>query len=57
MNFLIYIFFKFPVGLCLLLIGWPLTLTVVLAPVGVPMVAAGLYLMFPNRKPAREKRR
>ena len=50
MGFLIYIFIKFPVGFTLWCLGWLLVALVLTAPIGVPMVAAGVYMMFPSKK-------
>lgn len=50
MRLFLYVFIKFPIGLCLALLGWPLVMTVVGAPIGAPMIGAGMLLMFPNRR-------
>jgi predicted phage tail protein len=50
MKTLIYICIQFPVGLLLFLAGWSLVISIVLAPIGAPMIAAGVLMMRPPSK-------
>lgn len=47
MKTFIYICIQFPIGLSLFLIGWALVISILLAPIGAPMIAAGVLMMRP----------